>query len=261
MSFVAVKESDVTKAIVSQFASMLEQHVENDVIIVGAGPSGLMAARDLAKEGLSVLIIERNNYLGGGFWIGGFLMNKITVREPADRILDELEVPHVEVSNGLHVADGPHACSKLISTTCDAGVKILNMTVFEDVVMREEERVSGVVINWTPVSSLPREITCVDPIALEARVVVDSTGHDATVARKLEERGLVKLKGYGAMWVERSENLVVEHTGELHPGLVIVGMAVATVYGLPRMGPTFGAMLASGREGARAVLKDLGKTA
>lgn len=259
MAFSPVKERDVTRAIVAQFASMLEEHAQNDLVIVGGGPSGLMAARDLSAEGFSVLVIERNNYLGGGFWVGGFLMNTVTVRKPAQLILDELGVPHVEVSEGLHVAEGPHACSKLVAAACDAGAKILNMTSFDDVVFREGGRVAGVVVNWTPVSALPREITCVDPIALESQVVLDATGHDAAVAGKLQERGILKLKGFGAMWVERSEDLVVEHTGEIHPGLVVTGMAAATCYGLPRMGPTFGAMLASGRKAATEIKKELEK--
>jgi ribulose 1,5-bisphosphate synthetase/thiazole synthase len=87
--------------------------------------------------------------------------------------------------------------------------------------------------------------------------VIDSTGHDACVVSKLEERGIVKTAGFGAMWVEMSEDLVVEHTGEVHPGLVVTGMAVATTYGLPRMGPTFGAMLLSGKKGAEVVLEKL----
>jgi thiamine thiazole synthase len=133
------------------------------------------------------------------------------------------------------------------------------MTVFEDLILREGNRVAGVVINWTPVQALPRQITCVDPVALETKLVIDATGHDACVVTKLEERGLIKTVGYGAMWVEQSEDLVVEHTGEVHPGLVVTGMAVSTVYGVPRMGPTFGAMLLSGKKGAEIALKILKK--
>lgn len=234
-----------------------DEYAESDVIIVGGGPSGLMAGKELAAKGVKTLIVERNNYLGGGFWIGGYLMNKLTVRAPAQSVLDDLGVPNEEVKEGLFVADGPHACSKLIAAACDAGVKFANMTIFEDVVLREGNRVAGVVINWTPIVSLPREITCVDPVAIESKIVVDSTGHDACVLSKLEQRGLAKTVGFGAMWVEKSEDLLVEHTGEFMPGLVITGMAVSTAYGLPRMGPTFGGMLLSGKKAAEVILEKL----
>ena len=257
--FTSVSEKDVTRAIVSEFMKQFDQDAEADCMIVGGGPSGLIAGRDLARQKYKVLIIERNNYLGGGFWLGGYLMNKVTVREPAQKILDELQVPYSKYVEGLYVADGPHACSKLIAAACDAGVKIANMTVFDDVVIGENNRVRGLVVNWTPITALPRELTCVDPIALEAQIVIDATGHDACVVRKLEERGVLKAKGYGAMWVNQSEDLVVEHTGEVFPGLVISGMAVSTMYGLPRMGPTFGAMLLSGKRAAEIVAGTLTK--
>jgi thiamine thiazole synthase len=248
--FQPVDEKDVTRAIVGGFLKQFNEYAESDVIIVGAGPSGLTAGKELASKGLKVLIVERNNYLGGGFWIGGYLMNKVTLRAPSQSVLDELGVPYEEAIPGLFVTDGPHVCSKLIAAACDAGVKFANMTMFDDIVLREGNRVAGVVINWTPIAALPREITCVDPVALEAKVVLDCTGHDATVVKKLEERGLVRTVGMGAMWVERSEDAVVEHTGEIHPGLIVAGMATSTVYGLPRMGPTFGAMLLSGKRAA-----------
>ena len=253
MSFAKVSEKDVTRTIVSEFAKEFDDHIENDVIVIGAGPSGLVAAMEFAKQGQKTLVIESNNYLGGGFWIGGYLMNKVTVRAPAQTILDEIGTPYDQAMEGLYVADGPHACSKLIAAACDAGVKILNMTKFDDVVLRQD-RVCGVVINWTPVSALPRALTCVDPIAIESEFVIDATGHDAVVARSLEKRGLVEIKGYGAMYVEESEDAVVEHTREVYPGLIVAGMATATTFGLPRMGPTFGGMLLSGKKAAEITM-------
>ena len=255
--FSPVGEKEITRAIVSEFSKQFEEYVESDVIIIGGGPSGLMAGRNIARTGKKVLIVERNNYIGGGFWIGGYLMNKVTVRHPGERVLDELGIPYKMISKGLAVADGPHACSKLIAAACDAGVKFANMTIFDDVVLKEDGRVCGAVINWTPISAMPREITCVDPVAIESSIVVDATGHDARVISKLEERGLIKTKGFGAMWVERSEDLIIEHTGEAYPGLVVIGMAVSTLYGLPRMGPTFGSMLLSGEIAAEIILEKL----
>ncbi len=258
-AFKPAGEKEITKAIASEFLATLSRFSESDVTVVGAGPAGLMAAKELAAKNLRVLVIERNNYLGGGFWIGGYLFNPVTIRAPAHEILQELGVPIKENAPGLYVADGPHACSKLIAAACDAGAKFLNMTFVDDIVLREKNEVGGVVINWTPVTALPRELTCVDPVGLESKLVIDATGHDAAVVRLLERRGLLKVPGYGAMWVERSEDLVVEHTGEVYPGLIVTGMAVTTTYGLPRMGPTFGAMLLSGKKAAEVAYEKLRK--
>jgi len=256
MVFSKISEKQISRAIVSGFANEFVEYIENDVTIVGAGPSGLIAAREFASRGDKTLLIERNNYLGGGFWIGGYLMNKLTVRAPAQTILDEIGVPYEEVEDGLYIADGPHACSKLIAAACDAGAKVLNMTQFDDVVIKQD-RVCGVVINWTAVSALPRAITCVDPVGIESKLVVDATGHDAAVVKSLQRRGLIELKGFGPMWVEESEDAVVEHTRQVYPGLIVAGMAAATTFGLPRMGPTFGGMLLSGKRAAEVTAEVL----
>jgi thiazole biosynthesis enzyme len=254
--FEHIDEKQVTRAIVNGFTRDFNTIIESDVAIVGGGPSGLVAAKELASAGKNVVIFEANNYLGGGFWIGGYLMNKLTVRAPGQIVLDEIGVPYEEVEPGLFMADGPHACSKLVAAACDAGAKIINMTKVDDVVMREG-RVAGVVINWTPVGALPRAITCVDPVAVESKLVIDATGHDAIVVNSLVERGMVDVKGFGGMWVSRSEDALVEHTGEVYPGLLATGMAVATVHGLPRMGPTFGGMLISGKRVAEIAIQIL----
>ena len=254
--FSPVGEKEITRAIVSEFTQQFQEYVECDCIIIGGGPSGLVAGRNIAKAGKKVLIVERNNYLGGGFWIGGYLMNKVTVRHPGERVLDEIGVPYKTISKGLVVADAPHACSRLIASACDCGVKIANMTMLEDLVVKEG-CVCGAVINWSPIAALPKEIAALDPVAIEAPVVIDATGHDARAVKKLEQRGLIQTKGEGALWIEKSEDLIVEYTGEAYPGLIVTGMAVGTVYGLPRMGPTFGSMFISGEVAAKVALEKL----
>ena len=156
--FHPVRESEVAKAIASSFLHQFEEYVVSDVIIVGGGPSGLIAGKELAEAGLKTVIIERNNYLGGGFWAGGYFMNKVTLRAPSQAVLDELGVPYEQASEGLYVADAPHACSRLIAASCDAGAKFFNLTLVEDLVVKENNRVAGVVINWSPVTHLPKEV-------------------------------------------------------------------------------------------------------
>jgi sulfide-dependent adenosine diphosphate thiazole synthase len=254
--FADISEREITRAISTMFSETINEYASSDVIVVGAGPAGLMASRELGKMAVRTLVVEQNNYLGGGYWVGGFMMNPVTVRAPAQKIWDELGVPYRRVNDGLYATWGPHACSKLVAAACDAGVRFLQLTKFDDLVLKNK-RVNGVVVNWMPVSALPRNITCVDPIALESRIVIDASGHDSVAVKRLMDRGYTKWKGMDPMWVEGGEDAVVDHTEEIFPGLIAAGMSVTETYGLPRMGPTFGSMLLSGKKAAEVALRKL----
>jgi len=65
----------------------------------------------------------------------------------------------------------------------------------------------------------------------------------------------VDVKGFGGMWVSRSEYALVKYTGEVSPELLATGMAVATLHGLSRMAPSFGGRLTSGKRVAEIAIQ------
>ncbi|NQY42619.1 MAG: thiazole biosynthesis protein [Legionellales bacterium] len=256
--FANIEEKNISRAIVSEYHKHLYDAIESDIIIAGAGPAGLIAGRILAQNNYKTTIIERNNFLGGGMWIGGYLMNKITLRSPAEKFLIDLNIAYKEIEKGLFVADAPDFASGLIKAACEAGVKFLNMTIVEDVMVKNKE-LKGLVINWTPVTTLPKLITCLDPIIIESQLVIDATGHSASICRLLNQRNLLDTKGMGPLWIENSEKSIVKYTQEIFPNLIVSGMAVSEKFGLPRMGPTFGGMLLSGEQAANIALSIMSK--
>ncbi|MEK7469385.1 MAG: sulfide-dependent adenosine diphosphate thiazole synthase [Planctomycetota bacterium] len=255
------READVTRAITRSWADHFDQMIQSEVLVVGAGPSGLCCALNLARQGLKVVVVEQCNHLGGGFWNGGYMSNKAAIRKPADRILEELRVPLQDAGSGIILCDPPHATAALIAACYAAGAKFLNLTVVRDVVWREN-RLDGLVVNYAPLYSMPSGTAHVDPIPLEAHIVVDATGHDASVVNILAKRNIcAKPPGNGAMWIEESEEEVVKRTGEYLPNLWVCGLAVAAVHGTPRMGPAFGAMLLSGERAAEQIVLKLRRPA
>ncbi len=255
-----LRERDVTRHIAREYFKEFDQLIESDVIIVGAGPSGLLCARDLATQGFRTVLIEQSLALGGGFWSGGYLMNKATICSPADTVLEELGIPHkpIKECDGMTMVDPPHATARLIAAAYEAGAKIMNLTRVLDLIVREEGQLGGVVVNNTTAEMAGHDVIHVDPIALESQIVVDATGHDAVVVDLLHRRHLYEqVPGNGAMWIAKSEALVVENTREVYPNCFVTGLAVAAVDGSPRMGPAFGSMLLSGRRAAELIRQKL----
>ncbi|MHC4310307.1 MAG: FAD-dependent oxidoreductase, partial [Planctomycetota bacterium] len=81
-------ETDISKVIIQEYTKRLCEHLENDVVIVGAGPAGLAAGYYLAKSGVKTTIVEKKLSIGGGIWGGASGYNIVTF-EDTD-ILDEI---------------------------------------------------------------------------------------------------------------------------------------------------------------------------
>ncbi len=256
-------EKIITKAILEEYFNKFSGVIKSDVAIVGAGPSGLVCGYYLAKEGYNVSIFERKLAPGGGIWGGGAMFNVVVVQKEALEVLDEFEIPYKPYSEeGYYIVDAIALASGLIYKAVTSGVKIFNLISAVDVKVDEGERVCGLVLNWTPVE-LNR--LHVDPITVESKVVVDGTGHDAEIANIIVKKLKKKLAtptgeviGEKPMLAEFGERFVVEKTGEVYPGLFVIGMAAIACYGEHRMGPIFGGMLLSGKKASDMIKKVLG---
>ena len=67
-----------------------------DVVVIGAGPGGLAAALQAARNGCKTLLVDKNGYLGGNMTIGlpllGFLdrEGKTVIKGIPQEIIDDL---------------------------------------------------------------------------------------------------------------------------------------------------------------------------
>jgi len=242
-------EGQITRAIITAYHEKLWGQVVGDVVVVGAGPSGLVAATDLARRGLKVTVLEKRLSPGGGIWGGAMAMNEVVVQDAALPLLAEFSVSFRSVKGGLHVINAVELASALSLKAVQTGAVILNLTVAEDVCVHRG-RVTGVVANRTNLA----EALPVDPVSFEAKAVLDATGHDAALVQMLQRRGLLKglteMQGEGPMDAAGGESFVVDKVTEVYPGLWVSGMAVVATLGGPRMGPIFGGMLLSGKRAA-----------
>lgn len=251
-----LQETVITRAVVESFTAKFIDHIENEVVIVGAGPSGLVLGYYLSKAGIKTAIYEKKLSPGGGIWGGGMMMNQVILQESSRSIAEEFSIRLTPYKDEYYSVDAVEMSAKLIAKAIDAGCAVFNTVEIEDVVVKDN-RVGGVVINWTPVKMTNLHV---DPLMIKANYVVDSTGHPSAVVSLLSKRGMIaEPKGEAPMFCDDGERMTVENTKEVYPGLYVTGMAACGYFGSPRMGPIFGGMLLSGKKAAEEIINKLRK--
>lgn len=255
-----LNEVTITRAIIDAYCKKLTDHLQLDVAIVGAGPSGLVAGYYLAKAGCKVALFEKRLSVGGGTWGGAMMFNEVVVQKSAIHLMDEFQVPYKEYEKDYFTLDSVHLATALSYHAMQQGLKIFNLVAMEDVVIKDD-RVAGLVINWGAIEKLQWPI---DPMTISAKFVLDGTGHEAMVANVLTRKMNVKLNtetggvvGERSLQADTAERQTLEHTSEIYPGLFVSGMAANAVHGGYRMGPVFGGMLLSGKKAAELMIEQL----
>ncbi len=247
-------EVTISRAITESFMKDFMDSMEVEAAVVGAGPSGLVAAHYLAKAGVKTAVFERQLRVGGGMPGGGMMFNRIVLQKEGKEILDEFGVRTSLYKRGYYIADALEAISALCTAAIRSGAKIFNLMTVEDLMIRGDKRVSGLVLQWSAVNMAKLHV---DPLTVRAKVVIDATGHDSEICHILVRKTGLKLKtstggvvGEKSMWAEKGEADLVKNTIEVYPGLIVAGMAANAVLGSPRMGAIFGGMLISGKKAA-----------
>ena len=251
----------ISRAITESFMKDFQKAMDVEVAIGGAGPAGMTAAYYLAKKEIKTVIFERNLRPGGGMPGGGMMFNTIVVQEAAKAILDEFGVRTREYETGYYTADSVEASSAICLKAIQAGAKIFNLMSIEDVMIREDDRITGLVLNWSAVTLARLHV---DPLSIRSKVVIDATGHASEICHIVVNKlgGRLRTEGGGimgerSMWAEVAERKIMENTREVYPGLIVAGMAANAVCGTPRMGPIFGGMLLSGKRAAEVAIEVL----
>ena len=267
-TFNPIRESTVSRAMTSRYFEDLNKYAESDVVIIGAGSCGLSAAYILAKQrpDLKIAIIEAGVAPGGGAWRGGQLFSAMVMRKPAEKFLDEIEVPYEDEGDYVVVKHAALFTSTLMSKVLRfPNVKLFNATTVEDLITRKdpatgEIRIAGVVTNWTLVSMHHDDQSCMDPNTINCPIIISTTGHDGpfgafSVKRLVSMGNIERLGGMRGLDMKAAEDAIVKRTREVVPGLVVGGMELSEIDGANRMGPTFGAMALSGVKAAESVLE------
>ena len=69
---------------------------ENQIVIIGAGPAGLMAAQTLAEKGFKVHVYEQNKAAARKFLVAGNGGFNLTHSEEIDNFIQKYDSPEIQ---------------------------------------------------------------------------------------------------------------------------------------------------------------------
>ena len=171
-------------AVVHEPARNTPVYGEFDVVVIGGGPAGLMAATAAARSGRSTLLVERYGFLGGAGTMGGLstfcgLHAKVhgehqqVIHGLADELLDRLSKldglsePHLTINDGILAQAFDISSYKLAADelVVASGARLLFHAMAVGVLMADESTIDAVLIE----SKSGRA-------AVRGRVFVDASG-------------------------------------------------------------------------------------